>query len=136
GSATPSLESWFAARRGRYRVHPLHERVGSAALPTIECVDPSGEKLRHSLASRIVEAIGATLARGEQAPVSVNRRGYAPVLACAACGWLSRCANCSAYRVLHRIGGFARAGEAASPRDAKGAARHDPDDGVSRPARG
>ncbi|MCO5099380.1 MAG: primosomal protein N' [Burkholderiaceae bacterium] len=104
GSATPSLETWFAVRRGRYRSHALHERIGNAALPVVECVDLAGVKLRHSLAPRVVEAIDATLARGEQALVFVNRRGYAPVLSCGACGWLSRCTNCSAYRVLHRIG--------------------------------
>ncbi|HEY0877782.1 MAG TPA: primosomal protein N', partial [Zeimonas sp.] len=104
GSATPSLETWHAARRGRYRSHALHERIGGAALPIVECVDLAREKLRHSLAPRVLAAIEATLARGEQALVFVNRRGYAPVLACAACGWLSRCTNCSAYRVLHRIG--------------------------------
>ncbi|MDT3678570.1 MAG: primosomal protein N' [Burkholderiaceae bacterium] len=103
GSATPSLETWFAARRGRYRSHALRERIGNAVLPAVECVDLSGAKLRHSLAPRVLEAIEATLGRGEQALVFVNRRGYAPVLSCAACGWLSRCANCSAYRVLHRI---------------------------------
>jgi len=124
GSATPSLESWFAARRGRYRVHALHERIGGAALPVVECVDPRGEKLRHSLAPRVVEAIDATISRGEQALVFVNRRGYAPVLACSACGWLSRCANCSAYRVLHRIDRFVRPGEATPPRSARGPARY------------
>ncbi len=104
GSATPSLETWFAVRRGRYRSHALHERIGGAALPAVECVDSSsGARLRHALAPRVVEAIEATLARGEQALVFVNRRGYAPVLSCAACGWLSRCPNCSAYRVLHRV---------------------------------
>ncbi len=107
GSATPSLETWFAARRGRYRVHALQERIGGAALPQVDCVDLAREKLRHSLAAGVVESIEQTLARGEQALVFVNRRGYAPVLACAACGWLSRCTNCSAYRVLHRIDGAA-----------------------------
>ncbi len=120
GSATPSLETWFAARRGRYRSHALHERIGDAVLPVVECVDLSGAKLRHSLAPRVIEAIEATLARGEQALVFVNRRGYAPVLSCAACGWLSRCANCSAYRVLHRIGTSAHDAGGASSNDAAG----------------
>jgi len=119
GSATPSLETWFAVRRGRYRSHTLHERIGSAALPVVECVDLAGGKLRHSLAPRVVEAIEATLARGEQALVFVNRRGYAPVLSCAACGWLSRCANCSAYRVLHRIDAAAAQGEARRARPSR-----------------
>src|SRR5690606_21883093 len=117
-------ETWFAARRGRYRVHSLHERIGGAPLPQVECVDPAREKLRHSLAPAVVESIEETLARGEQALVFVNRRGYAPVLSCAACGWLSRCTNCSAYRVLHRIDGLARPAEATSRRGAPRPSRY------------
>ena len=103
GSATPSLESWHAARRGRYRRLALPERVGGAQLPTLDRVDLRGRKLRCELASESIDAIGEALARGEQALVFINRRGYAPVLACESCGWLSRCSDCSAYRVLHRI---------------------------------
>ncbi|MBX3590648.1 MAG: primosomal protein N' [Burkholderiaceae bacterium] len=103
GSATPSLESWHAARRGRYRLLALPERVGGAQLPTLDRVDLRGRKLRCELAPESIDAIGEVLARGEQALVFINRRGYAPVLACESCGWLSRCSDCSAYRVLHRI---------------------------------
>ena len=103
GSATPSLESWHAARRGRYRLLALPERVGGAQLPTLDRVDLRGRKLRCELAQESIDAIGEALARGEQALVFINRRGYAPVLACESCGWLSRCSDCSAYRVLHRI---------------------------------
>ena len=104
GSATPSLESWHAARRGRYRLLALPERVGGAQLPTLDRVDLRGRKLRCELAQESIDAIGEALARGEQALVFINRRGYAPVLACESCGWLSRCSECSAYRVLHRVG--------------------------------
>ena len=103
GSATPSLESWHAARRGRYRLLALPERVGGARLPALERIDLRGRKLRHQLAPESIDAIEAALARGEQALVFINRRGYAPVLACESCGWLSRCSECSAYRVLHRV---------------------------------
>ncbi len=104
GSATPSLESWLAARRGRYTLSSLPERISGARLPGLQCVDLRGQKLRHSLTPAAIEAIEGALQRKEQALVFVNRRGYAPVLACAACGWISRCDACSAYRVLHRIG--------------------------------
>ncbi len=104
GSATPSLESWHAARRGRYRLLALPERVGGACLPSLERIDLRGHALRHQLAAGSIEAIGAALDAGGQALVFINRRGYAPVLACEACGWLSRCADCAAYRVLHRVG--------------------------------
>jgi primosomal protein N' (replication factor Y) len=104
GSATPSLESWFAARRGRYRLLALPERVGAARLPSLERIDLRGRKLRSELAPEAIEAIGEALSRGEQVLVFINRRGYAPVLACETCGWLSRCGDCAAYRVLHRTG--------------------------------
>ena len=103
GSATPSLESWLAAHRGRYRLLPMPDRVGGGAVPRLRIVDPRGRRLQHGLAPEVVEALGATLARGEQALVFINRRGYAPVLNCEACGWLSQCEHCSAYRVLHRL---------------------------------
>ncbi len=103
GSATPSLESWHAARRGRYGLLALPERVGGAQLPGLERIDLRGRTLRHQLAPESIDAIEAALARGEQALVFINRRGYAPVLACESCGWLSRCSECSAYRVLHRV---------------------------------
>jgi primosomal protein N' (replication factor Y) len=120
GSATPSLESWFAARRGRYRLLALPERVGAAQLPSLERVDLRGRKLRSELAPESIDAIGEVLARGEQALVFINRRGYAPVLACEACGWLSRCSDCAAYRVLHRVG----ANRAAAARGASPGATH------------
>ncbi|MCC7060391.1 MAG: primosomal protein N' [Burkholderiaceae bacterium] len=115
GSATPSLESWLAARRGRYRLLALPARIGGASLPRVERVDPRGKKLRFDLAPESIAAIEATLARGEQALVFINRRGYAPVLACEVCGWLSRCTECAAYRVLHRLGRAALPGRAADP---------------------
>ncbi|MEN9315173.1 MAG: hypothetical protein RIS35_1566 [Pseudomonadota bacterium] len=105
GSATPSLESWLAVKRHRYRLLALPGRAGEGALPRLRVLDPRGRQLRHSLMPESLEAIGRTLERGEQVLVFINRRGYAPVLGCEACGWLSRCTGCSAYRVLHRLDG-------------------------------
>jgi primosomal protein N' (replication factor Y) len=115
GSATPSLETWHAVRRGRWRVAALTRRAGGATLPTVQRVPLRGAKTTHGLTDPAIAAIGATVARGEQALVFLNRRGYAPVLACGACGWLSRCDQCDAYRVLHRIG-TASAAQGADPR--------------------
>ncbi|MCL4746515.1 MAG: primosomal protein N', partial [Burkholderiaceae bacterium] len=105
GSATPSLETWFAARRGRYRLLALPERAGEGRVPVLRIVDPRRKTLSQGLAPESVAAIAAVLARGEQSLVFLNRRGYAPVLSCEACGWLSACENCSAFRVLHRASG-------------------------------
>ncbi|MBI4755655.1 MAG: primosomal protein N' [Betaproteobacteria bacterium] len=101
GSATPSLESFHHARSGRYRLLKLEQRAVAASLPTVRCIDLRGARLHEGLAPALVEAIEARLARGEQSLVFLNRRGYAPVLACPACGWVSGCDHCSANMVLH-----------------------------------
>src|SRR6185369_14281141 len=85
GSATPSLETWQNARSGRYELLGLPERaVPGARLPTVRTVDLREESVEHGLAKTVIEAIRARLARGEQSLVFINRRGYAPVLACEA----------------------------------------------------
>jgi primosomal protein N' (replication factor Y) (superfamily II helicase) len=104
GSATPSLESWSHARSGRYRLLTLRERVIGVTQPppAIELVDPGRTTPENGIAPPIVEALDATLSHGEQSLVFLNRRGYAPVVACDACGWLSNCPHCTAYAVYHK----------------------------------
>jgi len=102
GSATPSLESWANAGVGRYRLLTLKERANSSAtLPAIGLLDTRRLALREGVAEPLVAAIHERLARREQSLVFLNRRGYAPVLACPACGWISRCQRCAANLVLH-----------------------------------
>jgi primosomal protein N' (replication factor Y) len=115
GSATPAIESWFAAQRGRYRIVMLRERASGFRPPHIERVMLRGARLQHGLTPVAQQAIEHTLAAGRQALLFLNRRGYAPVLACAACGWLSRCVQCDAYRVLHRVGAVDRSDSGARP---------------------
>ncbi|MEI6546343.1 MAG: primosomal protein N' [Burkholderiales bacterium] len=103
GSATPSLESWHAARRGRYRLVSLRERASGTSLPLVQRMALRGARVQHGLTDPAIAAINDTVARGEQALIFLNRRGYAPVLNCGACGWLSRCDQCDAYRVMHRV---------------------------------
>ncbi len=104
GTATPSLETWFNGRAGRYEVLALPERaVPGARLPTVRTVDLRLEPAEQGLAQPLVEAIRLRLSRGEQSLVFINRRGYAPVLACEACGWAAGCARCSARLVLHKV---------------------------------
>ena len=105
GSATPSLESWSNAHGGRYRLLQLAARAGGTALPTIQVVPLRGARLRQGLTDSALEAVQGALGKGEQVLVFLNRRGYAPVVSCDACGWLSRCDHCDAFRVLHRLGG-------------------------------
>ena len=115
GSATPSLETWQRADTGHYRRLSLPERVGAAAWPRVRLVDMgrlakatvglgSGtvRGMPPGLAPQIVDALRERVARGEQSLVFLNRRGYAPVLQCGDCGWMSGCPHCSAWRVFHK----------------------------------
>jgi primosomal protein N' (replication factor Y) len=102
GSATPSLETWHNCRAGRYRLLELPERaVPGARLPSVATVDLRSAPVEHGFARPLLDAIRERLARGEQSLVFINRRGYAPVLACEACDWAAGCERCSAKLVLH-----------------------------------
>ncbi|MCL1825544.1 MAG: primosomal protein N' [Betaproteobacteria bacterium] len=101
GSATPSLESWRHAQSNRYRLLRLPVRALSSALPTVRIIDTRRCRLDEGISPPLREAIDARIQRGEQSLVFLNRRGYAPVLSCTACGWVSQCPHCSANRVVH-----------------------------------
>lgn len=107
-SATPSLESRANAARGRYRHLVLPERFGSRAMPTVVAADlishpaPRGRFIGPDLES----AVRATLDAGHQALLFLNRRGYAPLTLCRACGHRLQCPNCSAWLVEHRYRGL------------------------------
>lgn len=110
GSATPSLESWHQSRPaagedagGRYLRLAMPSRIGAVALPAVRLVDMNLQPPRTVLSGALLDAIGQRIARGEQSMVFLNRRGYAPVLACGDCGWKSECPHCSAYRVFHKV---------------------------------
>lgn len=100
GSATPALESVHNAGSGRYAWLELPERINSRP-PRVECIAVGGRHLEEGLAPRLLEEIAERLRRSEQSLVFINRRGYAPVLMCHSCGWLSGCHRCSAKLVLH-----------------------------------
>ncbi|HEY5290850.1 MAG TPA: primosomal protein N', partial [Burkholderiales bacterium] len=102
GSATPALETYAHALSGRYRLLQLSQRaVPQAQLPLVHTVDMRKHKLEEGLAPPVVVALEERLARGEQSLVFLNRRGYAPVLMCSACDWVSGCKRCSTRMVLH-----------------------------------
>ena len=102
GSATPSLESYAHAAGGRYRLleMPARARPG-ARLPSVRLIDTRSDAPVDGLAPALVTAIDERLARGEQTLVFLNRRGFAPVLVCNACGWTGSCPRCTAHLVLH-----------------------------------
>ncbi|MFN5939301.1 MAG: primosomal protein N' [Polaromonas sp.] len=107
GSATPSLESWQATISQKYQLLTMDERIGTQAdsngLPAVKGLDMNHQPKHCVVAPPLVKAIEERIARGEQALIFLNRRGYAPVLACHDCGWKSECPHCSAYRVFHKI---------------------------------
>jgi primosomal protein N' (replication factor Y) len=102
-SATPSIESWQASERGRYRRLEMPSRIGHGRLPEVRLVDMNLQPRNTAISPQLLAAIEARIARGEQVLLFLNRRGYAPVLACTACDWKSECPHCSAYRVFHKI---------------------------------
>lgn len=103
GSATPSLETWHHAQTGRYRKLELRERaVRDAVLPRVRLIDMERDKPKEGLTSTLMGALRHRLERGEQSLLFLNRRGYAPVLCCDACGWISNCTRCTSFMVLHK----------------------------------
>jgi primosomal protein N' (replication factor Y) len=104
-SATPSIESEVNARRGRYARLALPERFGGQRLPSVEAIDlrrerpPPGRFISPVLAG----AVAAAMERREQALLFLNRRGYAPLTLCRACGFRFACQHCDAWLVDHRF---------------------------------
>jgi primosomal protein N' (replication factor Y) len=105
GSATPALESWSQAMQGRYRLLKLPRRATEAAQPQVELIDLRQDKAVNGLTDPLRAALAETVARGEQALVFINRRGYAPVVSCDACGWLSACPQCAVFAAFHKTDG-------------------------------
>jgi primosomal protein N' (replication factor Y) len=106
GSATPSLESYFNAQKNKYTLLELPDRVEQRPLPEVEILDMKAEfrETGHEqvISRRLAEEIGERLARREQVMVLLNRRGYAPVVLCRACGHTAQCANCAIALTHHK----------------------------------
>ena len=81
----------------------MPERVGGGAPAALRLVDMRQQPQKTLFAPALLAAIQERVARGEQSLIFLNRRGYAPVLACGACDWKSACPHCSAFRVFHKI---------------------------------
>lgn len=101
GSATPALETYHNAQRGRYTRLRLPERVGGGCEPPIEVIDLRRQRLTEGLSQPLLARIEQHLARNEQVLLFLNRRGFAPVLFCHECGWLSQCRHCDARMTIH-----------------------------------
>ncbi len=106
GSATPSLETWLNAARGKYGKVCLTERYGGAQPPRIFVSDTlravkRGERRTH-FNKELLDAIGERLDRGEQVMLFQNRRGFSPYVECTECGWTARCPHCNVTLTYHR----------------------------------
>ena len=110
GSATPSLETWHNAARGRYGLIEMPDRVNQRPLPDVELIDMRQEfqetGQEQLFSRRLIAETEATLARGEQAIILLNRRGYSFVVMCRACGERLECENCAVALTHHRHPAF------------------------------
>ena len=106
GSATPSLESWHAARQGRYRLLRLMERPAGVRLPAVKVVDLrecyKAERKKVVFAPLLLKAMGETLERAEQSMLLLNRRGFENFWMCRACGKTFDCPHCSVTLTYHK----------------------------------
>ena len=104
-SATPSLESWANAEAGKYEKLVLTSRFGSAVLPEMRAIDMRGVQLPSTrwISPELAQAVTARLEKGEQSLLFLNRRGFAPVTICRACGHQIGCDHCDARMVEHRF---------------------------------
>ncbi|WP_417733725.1 primosomal protein N' [Roseovarius sp.] len=104
-SATPSLESWANAEAGKYDRLELNARYGAAVMPELAAIDMRTQKLPSNrwISPSLQAAVNARIAKGEQALLFLNRRGYAPTTICRACGHQIGCEHCDARMVEHRF---------------------------------
>ena len=104
GSATPAIETMFAAREGKYHLFTLHRRYNEKALPAVVIADMKEELRRGNqsgLSKPLLEELEKNLSRGEQSILFLNRRGTSRMAACGECGQAPACPRCSAYLTYH-----------------------------------
>lgn len=106
GSATPSIETYFNAKEGRYGLVELHERFGGVKMPEILCADLEKETKQKTIKSHfssfLLTEMESALERGEQIILFQNRRGYVPMWSCEMCGWVPQCTNCDVSLTYHK----------------------------------
>jgi primosomal protein N' (replication factor Y) (superfamily II helicase) len=102
GSATPSMESMKNAKDGRYQELLLSKRVSNAKLPDIQIHDVRNEKMYGAFSQYLLENIEQRLHSKQQTLLFLNRRGYAPVVMCHDCGFISQCPRCNVYMTFHK----------------------------------
>jgi len=103
-SATPSIESIHNAKIGKYHLVELKDRFNAALLPTVKIVDMKQESLARNswLSEEVIKAMQDNIQNNQQTLIFLNRRGYAPLMLCRACGYRFNCKSCSASMVMHK----------------------------------
>lgn len=106
GTATPSFESYYHARAGKYALVNLHTRYAEVALPEVRIVDikelSHRKKMQGPFSPELLEAVGNALQTNEQVILFQNRRGFAPVVQCKECDWIPKCKNCDVSLTYHK----------------------------------
>ncbi|MCR4919205.1 MAG: primosomal protein N' [Prevotella sp.] len=106
GTATPSVETYHNAMRGKYGIVKMEQRYAGLELPEVEIVDVKRLQKRREMSGQyspnLLGRLRETLVRGEQALLFQNRRGFSPMIECRTCGWVPRCPNCDVSLTLHR----------------------------------
>lgn len=102
GSATPALETQLNALQGRYHTLTLPQRAGTALLPRFHIIDIRAQRLEHGLSANLIKRMQEHLQAQGQILLFLNRRGFAPVLMCHACGWFAACPRCDSKLTLHQ----------------------------------
>lgn len=106
GSATPSVESYYHARQGRYGLVTLNQRFGQAQLPQVVLADMGRERkqktIKGDFSGMLLKDVAAALAKKEQVIIFQNRRGYSPMISCEDCGWVPKCVNCAVSLTYHQ----------------------------------
>ncbi len=106
GTATPSLESYYNARTGKYGLVELKERFGGLQLPEVQPIDLreqyKARRMQSIFSTPLLESLQTALDNGEQVILFQNRRGYSPVLECQTCGWTAQCRHCDVSLTYHK----------------------------------
>lgn len=102
GSATPSLETFNNAVKGKYQWLKLRERTNKQKLPSIQILDVRTHKMAKGLSREVIRQIDTEITQGNQALIFLNRRGWSPKLVCNDCGWVAECSECDTYLTYHK----------------------------------
>jgi len=101
GSATPSSETYYNAKKNKYNHLKLRTRAGGASTPEVKVIDMNRQKIKEGFSLYMLDEIKEQLNKNKQILLFLNRRGFSPVLLCKKCGWIPKCPNCELNMTYH-----------------------------------